>query len=295
MSPYDHPRPATAPTITPAHAPVHARPVLKWAGGKRKLLPALVKHLPDYRAYHEPFVGSAALFFELQNGNRWLRAHLSDVNQALMDVYVGLRDHVEMVISYLHEHRYDERHYYAVRAQSTAHMSLPERAARMIYLNKTCFNGLYRENRAGQFNVPFGRHVNPTICDEANLRAASAALQGVRLVSHHFEKILESAQSGDLVYFDPPYYPVSATARFTSYTSGGFSEHDQRHLRDIYRELDARGVYVILSNSDTTFIRDLYADWQIETVYAARAINSRATARGKVAEVIVRNFGVDSV
>lgn len=295
MSPDDYPRFAPASTITATPATVHARPVLKWAGGKRKLLPALVRHLPDFRAYHEPFVGSAALFFELHNGNPWLRAHLSDVNESLMDVYIGLRDHVDGVIHHLHEHHYNEQHYYSVRAQDFRGLPLPARAARMIYLNKTCFNGLYRENRAGQFNVPFGRHVNPTICDEPNLRAASAALQGVRLVSHHFEKILDSAQPGDLVYFDPPYYPVSATARFTSYTSGGFSEHDQRHLRDIYRELDARGVYVMLSNSDTTFIRDLYADWQIETVYAARAINSRATARGKVAEVIVRNFGVDSM
>jgi DNA adenine methylase len=278
--------------ITPL---VRPRPVLKWAGGKTQLLSQLLNDLPEFTNYYEPFVGGGALFFELAYRQAFHAAGLYDINPHLVALYVALRDSIDEIIGLLQVMRHNEEFFYKVRAQDPINLSLAERAARMIYLNKTCFNGLYRENRAGQFNVPFGRYVNPTICDEPNLRAASIALQGIRVVSQHFAKIIHIAQPGDLVYFDPPYHPVSTTANFTTYSKHGFSEHDQRHLRDIYRELDARGVYVMLSNSDTTFIRDLYADWHIETVYAARAINSRATARGKVAEVIVRNFGVDSM
>lgn len=267
-----------------------ARPVLKWAGGKGQLLPALLARLPEsFAAYHEPFVGGGALFFALASQGRIGPAFLSDANPSLIDVYLGLQTDVEAVIAVLRQHVYDREHYYAVRAQAPADLSLPERAARIIYLNKTCYNGLYRENRAGQFNVPFGRYVNPTICDEPNLRAAAAVLRGVDIACRPFTTVLDAARPGDLVYFDPPYDPLSPTANFTGYDRRGFGPDDQRRLRDVFAELGQRGVSAVLSNSDTPFVRELYAGLAMEQVFVARAVNSRANGRGKVAEVIVRN------
>ena len=267
-----------------------ARPVLKWAGGKRQLLPELLRRLPAaFGAYHEPFVGGGALFFALAAQGRVGRASLSDANPSLIDVYLALRDEVEAVIAHLRQQKHDRDHYYAVRALRPEDLSLPERAARIIYLNKTCYNGLYRENRAGQFNVPFGRYTNPTICDEPNLRAASAVLQGVDIAQRHFATVLDYARPGDLVYFDPPYDPLSATANFTGYDRRGFGPDDQRQLRDVFAELGRRGVRAMLSNSDTPFIRELYAGFPLEQVFVGRAVNSRVEGRGKVAEVVVVN------
>ncbi len=267
-----------------------ARPVLKWAGGKGQLLPALLARLPEsFAAYHEPFVGGGALFFALASQGRIGPAFLSDANPSLIDVYLGLQTDVEAVIAALRQHVYDREHYYAVRAQAPADLSLPERAARIIYLNKTCYNGLYRENRAGQFNVPFGRYVNPTICDEPNLRAAAAVLRGVDIACRPFTTVLEVARPGDFVYFDPPYDPLSPTANFTGYDRRGFGPDDQRRLRDVFAELGRRGVSAVLSNSDTPFVRELYAGLAMEQVFVGRAVNSRANGRGKVAEVIVVN------
>lgn len=270
---------------------INARPVLKWAGGKGQLLPELLNRMPaTLGAYHEPFAGSAALFFELAARNRLTSAYLSDVNPALMEVYVAIRDCVEEVIDVLKRHPHDETHYYTIRALHPATLTLPERAARVIYLNKTCYNGLYRENRAGHFNVPFGRYKNPTICDEPNLRAASRTLQTVTLTCEHYSSALQAAQTGDFVYFDPPYHPMSSTSNFTAYARHGFGEADQEQLRDVFRELTRRGVNVMLSNSDTPFVRDLYAGYAIARVYAARHVNSKARLRGKVPEVIVCNY-----
>lgn len=270
------------------------RPVLKWAGGKGRLLPQLLKHLPaDFSAYHEPFVGGGALFFELVAQARIRQAFLSDINSSLIDVYLGLRDYPDVVIDALKHHVHEHDYYYFVRALDPQGLTLPERAARIIYLNKTCYNGLFRENRAGQFNVPFGRYRNPTICDEPNLRAASRALQGVDIARRHFATVLDVAKPGDFVYFDPPYHPVSATANFTAYDRNGFGPDDQRQLRDVFAVLAERGVAALLSNSDTPFVRELYAGFPIETVYAARAVNSKGNGRGKVAEVIVRNWSED--
>jgi DNA adenine methylase len=264
---------------------------LKWAGGKGQLLPELLKRLPDhFEAYHEPFVGGGALFFELATQGRTTKAYLSDINAALIDVYLGLRDCLDEVITHLQQHRHDHDYYYEIRALDPAALSLPERAARIIYLNKTCYNGLYRENRAGQFNVPFGRYVNPTICDEPNLRAASAILQGVDIARRRFNSVLDYAKTGDFVYFDPPYVPLSPTANFTSYDRAGFGPDDQRQLRDVFVELARRGVGAMLSNSDTPLVRELYAGLHIEQVMAARAVNSKANYRGKVAEVLVLNY-----
>lgn len=269
----------------------NARPVLKWAGGKGKLLRELLTHIPEtFEAYHEPFVGGGALFFELAAQRRIKSAYLSDINASLIDVYLGLRDCVDDVIAVLQQHRHEHDYYYAVRALNPANLSLPERAARVIYLNKTCYNGLYRENRAGQFNVPFGRYKNPTICDEPNLRAASAVLQGVDIACRPFSTVLDAAQPGDFVYFDPPYVPASATANFTAYHRHGFGPDDQRRLRDVFAALAARGVRAMLSNSDTPLVRELYAGFRVEQVLAARAVNSKANGRGKVAEVLALNY-----
>jgi len=181
-----------------------------------------------------------------------------------------------------------------VRGQDPRRLSPASRPARVIFLNKTCYNGLYRENRAGRFNVPFGRYVNPAICDAENLRAVAGALAGVTLSCGPYAEAAECAERGDLVYFDPPYDPLSATSSFTAYHRGGFGPDDQKRLRDLFARLAARGVHVVLSNSDTPLVRSLYRGFAIDRVYAARAINSRADRRGKVAEVIVRGSAAGS-
>ncbi|MBN1138878.1 MAG: DNA adenine methylase [Anaerolineae bacterium] len=267
------------------------RPVLKWAGGKSQLLAELLRGVPHgFRAYHEPFVGGGALFFGLARQGRLTTAYLSDVNRPVIDVYLGLRECVDEVIRLLKEHRYDESYYYQIRALKAEDLSLPERAARVIYLNRTCYNGLYRENRAGQFNVPFGRYKNPTICDEPNLRAAAVVLQGVDLSCRHFSSVLQVAQPGDFVYFDPPYHPLPATSSFTAYDRHGFGPEDQVELWDVFAELTQRRVKAMLSNSDTLFICQLYEQYRISRVLASRAINSKASSRGKITEVIVYNY-----
>lgn len=271
------------------------RPFLKWAGGKRQLLPELLPRVDAARPfgrYHEPFVGGGALFFELCGTSRLGRrqAYLSDNNPRLIETYTAVRDGVEDVIAELERHaeRHSEDHYYRTRAQVP--LTPPARAARTIYLNRTCFNGLYRENSRGEFNVPIGRYANPTICDAPNLRAAADALKRAKIECRHFETVLDCAKSGDLVYFDPPYVPVSKTSSFTAYDRGGFGEPEQRRLAEVFAELDRKGVKVLLSNSMTPLVRELYGSFRIDTIYAARAVNSRADRRGKIEEALVRNF-----
>ncbi|HLY30490.1 MAG TPA: Dam family site-specific DNA-(adenine-N6)-methyltransferase, partial [Ktedonobacterales bacterium] len=210
------------------------QPIIKWAGGKRSLIPQLRKLLPPLatmQGYYEPFVGSAALFFHLQHRP----ACLSDSNGELINLYSVVRDRVEALIVTLGIHVNEEAHYYRVRAQQPETLSEVERAARFLYLNKTCYNGLYRVNRKGQFNVPFGSYRNPTICDAPALRAASRALQGVTLRLADYETALKSAEAGDFIYFDPPYHPVSKTASFTSYTDTPFGEDEQARLANAMR------------------------------------------------------------
>ncbi len=279
--------------LVPQKTGIAPRPFLKWAGGKGQLLPELIARLPeDFAAYHEPHVGSGALFFELATHGALSQVYLSDANPSLIDTYLAVRDHVEDVISTLRKHqkKHDRDYYYLVRAIDPSRLPLAGRAARVIYLNKTCYNGLYRENRRGQFNVPFGRYQNPTICDAANLRNVSRVLQGVDIARRGYASVLDYAQPGDFVYFDPPYHPVSATSSFTAYDSHGFGEDDQRRLRDVFAELARRGVCAMLSNSDTRLIRELYADFRIERVYASRSINSKGGQRGKIAELIIRCY-----
>jgi DNA adenine methylase len=270
-----------------------ARPFLKWAGGKGQLLEQLRPLLPDRIArYHEPFLGGAALFFYLHGRTpQPSGATLTDVNRELINCYMIVRDHVEDLITALQRHTYDRAHYYEVRDQDPATLSPVEQAARTIFLNRTGFNGLYRVNSEGRFNVPFGRYASPKICDEPNLRAGAAALRGVQIAALDFTAVADAAVPGDFVYFDPPYSPLSATANFTSYSPGGFGWKDQEQLAEVFRTLDQKRVRVMLSNSDVRQIRDLYHGYQIGLVSAARSINSRADGRGKVGEVVIRNFG----
>ncbi len=270
------------------------RPFLKWVGGKGQLLPELMKRVDmagDFGRYHEPFLGGGALFFELYRSDRLKKqAWLSDHNPRLIEAYEGVRNELDAVIEQLQKHQkqHSEEHFYAVRAKVPK--TLAGRAARVIYLNKTCYNGLYRENSRGEFNSPFGRYKNPVICDEENLRLVSKALQKAKIEARHFQTVADVAERGDLVYFDPPYHPVSETASFQGYHKGAFGEDSQRLLAETYEKLAAKGVRVLLSNSMTDFVRALYKDFTIDTVHAARAVNSRADRRGKVREALVRNF-----
>lgn len=271
--------------------PAPAGPFLKWVGGKTKLLDQLVTRAPrTYRRYFEPFLGGGALFFRLRPAS----ASLSDLNAELIDCYRAIRDDVGAVIDALERHRarHSEAYYYATRDRWNEERQglLPaQRAAAFIYLNKTCYNGLWRVNRRGLFNVPAGRYEGPTICDAAGLRAASVALRAAELEARPFETLLAEAEAGDFVYFDPPYVPVGATADFTSYTAEAFGLEDQRRLAQVFRALADRGCAVMLSNSDTPLVRRLYAGFRVDRVWAPRAVNSRADARGAVAEVIVTN------
>jgi DNA adenine methylase len=266
------------------------RPFVKWAGGKTRLAAELAARMPaQFGTYHEPFLGSGALFFRLVRDGRIGRACLSDLNAELMEAYLAIRDQVEPVIALLSQLAYDKTFYYALRSADPRQLALPERAARTVYLNKTGYNGLYRVNRNGQFNVPFGRYTSPRYCDEANLRAVSHALRSVELASAPFETVLERAQPGDSVYFDPPYAPLSATANFTGYQPMGFSAQDQARLRDVSASLVRRGVSILISNSDTDLIRTLYAspEFTVSQVLAQRPINSKGAGRGKIAELLI--------
>ncbi len=267
------------------------RPFLKWAGGKTALLDVLLTAAPPrFGTYYEPFLGSGALFFGLSRAGRVRRAVLGDINRELIDTYRALQVDVEAVIRVLDRYPYSKAFYYALREVDPWSLPLAERAARMIYLNKTCYNGLYRVNRAGKFNVPFGRYKNPNYKDFDNLRAVARALQDVTLVCASFEESVRDAGPGDFVYFDPPYDPVSRTARFTEYHAGGFDREDQARLAALFRELAERGVWVMLSNADTPFVRELYRGFVITPVQAPRYINRRADRRGPQPEVLVTNY-----
>lgn len=267
------------------------RPFLKWAGGKSQLLGQLRARIPkSFDRYFEPFLGGGALFFAL----RPARGVLSDVNREIIDCYTAVRDDVTDLVAALRDHRYDSKHYYAVRGADPAKLPRIERAARTIFLNKTGFNGLYRVNRAGKFNVPFGRYAKPAICDEENLRGCSAALANVELVAADFESAAGRAAAGDFVYFDPPYVPLSRTAAFTAYAPGGFDLDAQSRLAAFFGKLAGRGVAVLLSNSDVPEIRKLYARYRIDSIEATRVINCKGTRRGPVRELLVRPAGTSS-
>ncbi len=288
------------------------KPFLKWAGGKRQLLPQIRSVLATCPAlnstqlnstqlnstqlnstYIEPFVGAGAVFFDLAPK----QAFISDKNTLLIETYTCIRDHIDELIAHLriHETRHNEAYYYAIRAHDRDaryhERTSVERAARLIYLNRTCYNGLYRVNRQGYFNVPYGKYTNPQVCDEPLLRSISQFLctPNITIQACDYQHTLMHAQAGDLVYFDPPYHSPEANS-FTSYQADGFSEQNQEELAHTYAQLTHRGVYCVLSNADTPFVRALYKAYACVTIQAKRPINSRGTARGPVNEVLVWNW-----
>lgn len=275
-----------------------ARPFLKWAGGKRQLIAEITKYTPrKYNTYYEPFLGGGALLFELQPKN----AVISDSNSELINCYEVIRDQLNELIEDLRDHKYknEESYYYNIREwdrnfDEYKSMLPVKRASRIIYLNKTCYNGLFRVNSQGQFNVPFGKYKNSNVLDEAVLRAVSNYLgsKKVKILNTDFEKAVRSAKKDDFVYLDPPYDPVSDTASFTGYDVNGFNKDEQKRLKQVFDELTKRGCKVLLSNACTDFITNLYKDYTIgiEKVSATRAINSNAFKRGKIDEVLVRNY-----
>lgn len=276
--------------------PLLAKPFLKWAGGKQQLLTQFEKYFPKaFSHYYEPFIGGGAVFFHFWNTNKLRqRATLFDNNKDLINAYVVVRDHIDELIKLLsiHKSNHSRDYYYRIRSLDRLDIKLSavEKAACTIYLNRTCYNGLYRVNQKGQFNVPMGSYKNPKILYEDTLRTANIALQGVQIETQDFRKIVDFADAGDFIYFDPPYDPVSKTSSFTGYTANNFQDRDQEDLADIFRQLSGKGCLCMLSNSHTSFIQKLYEDFRIETVYANRAINSNANGRGNVKEVIVFNY-----
>ncbi|NTW01859.1 MAG: DNA adenine methylase [Oscillochloris sp.] len=281
-----------------------ARPFLKWAGGKGQLLPELTRRMPSrFARYHEPFVGGGAFFFNLWNSGRLVRGGvLSDYNRELIACYQTVRDHAAELITALLEHKLharDRDYFYEIRSWDRQpdfeQRSQVAKAARMIFLNRTCYNGLYRLNNKGKFNAPFGYYKNPLIVDVDNMHEVSRALQDVELRSGDFADVLERAEPGDFVYFDPPYAPLSPTASFTHYTGRGFGEDQQLRLADIFRQLAERGCYVMLSNSSTELTRELYNPTAIpglcdQIVRASRKINCDGTKRGFVDELIACSY-----
>ncbi|MBA7640705.1 Modification methylase DpnIIA [subsurface metagenome] len=278
---------------------IKARPFVKWVGGKKQLLPKFERlYSPKYNNYFEPFIGGGAVFLYLTPP----KAYLNDVNKALIWAYKNIKKNPTGIINLLKALQKDyykksgrerENFYYSVREEynNLSDASL-KKSARLIFLNKTCYNGMYRENSEGKFNVPFGRYKRPRILDEENLLALSATLKNTTLTSMDFEKAVEKAKRGDFVYFDPPYYPLSKTASFTSYSENGFLEKEQIRLKKTFANLDRKGVFVMLSNSYTNFIRNLYKDYKQIVVTANRAINCKAEGRGKIRELVILNYQV---
>lgn len=264
-----------------------SQPFLKWAGGKTQLLPELKKRMPkEYNTYYEPFIGGGALYFSISPN----RAVIADINDDLINAYKIVKDRPKELISALLRYVNDKEFYYKIRGQDYEVLSPVERAARLIYLNRTCFNGLYRVNKSGQFNVPFANYKNPNIVQQDRITAASQVLQGTKIHHAGFEKVLVAAKEGDFIYLDPPYYPKDVYSDFKRYNKEQFHKNDHERLAKLYNELTERGCYVMLSNSDTPFTRELYKKWRVDTVYAKRLINKDASKRGEVTEIIVTNY-----
>jgi DNA adenine methylase len=271
------------------------QPFLKWAGGKSQMLRKLEEHFPrHFSKYYEPFLGGGAVFFHLVEKYPPFDAVLSDCNEELINAYEAVKTDVEHLVETLKIHEVDyvnrtKDYYYQIRKQRPS--GSVEKAARLIFLNKTCYNGLYRVNQKSEFNVPFGRYENPRICDEENLKKVNRILNrtNAKLLTADYQNATNDASNGDFIYFDPPYQPVSSTANFTSYTHSGFSLDEQKRLGIWFKELDRRGCTVLLSNSDTTEVRDIHSEYNIETVPAVRAISCKGNKRKGHAELIIHN------
>lgn len=273
------------------------KPFVKWVGGKRQLLPEIEKYIPSkISTYYEPFVGGGAVFLNHQPK----KAVLNDFNEELIMTYQAIMDDVDGLIAELkiHEENNEQEYFYDVRAwdreEGYEELSTVKKAARLIYLNKTCFNGLYRVNSSGFFNTPYGRYKNPNIVNEYTLRALSMYFNtnNITFKTGDFEDAVKGIRKGSFVYFDPPYAPLSPTSNYTGYTLAGFNEADQIRLKKLCDKLNKRGVKFLLSNSNVPFIQELYdeEDYIIEVVGAKRAINSKGDKRGEVEEVLIRNY-----
>ena len=266
-------------------------PFVKWAGGKRQLISQMDKFFPEnYNKYIEPFIGGGAVFFHLLPDN----SIISDNNPDLINCYKVIKEDVEDLIKSLKKYKYEKDYFYEIRAldrdsKKFTELSDVEKASRSIYLNKSGYNGLYRVNSKGFFNVPFGRHKNPKICDEINLRNVSQVLKNAEIFMGSFENCLDYAEKDDFIYLDPPYFPLSDTALFTSYTKNSFDKSSQIKLFEVFKELNRRGCNLMLSNSYSEFILDLYKDFKIVTLKAKRNINSNSQKRGLINEVMVLN------
>ncbi len=277
---------------------VTPKPFVKWAGGKRQLIPILNQNLPiSFGTYYEPFLGGGALLFHILTDNNSQKCSISDLNSDLVLAYTTIRDRIDALISSLknHEKNYQkdsESYYYSIRESNPR--SEIEKTSRLIFLNRTCFNGLYRVNSKGKFNVPLGKYSNPNIINEENLHAVSHILQSSRISikCRDFEAVLRDAKKGDLVYFDPPYQPVSSTANFTSYTNKDFTYDDLTRLAGLCLKLDSRGCKVLLSNSDSKEVVDIFSKhpWKITKIEANRSINSNSKKRTGHFELLIKNY-----
>lgn len=272
-------------------------PFVKWVGGKRQLLDEIIPLLPKhFTTYCEPFLGGGAVLFSIQPS----KAIVSDLNIDLITAYEVIRDDVEALIESLKKHENTTEYFYAVRdmdRDKTSYQALSriEKASRLIYLNKTCFNGLFRVNSSGEFNSPFGHYKNPNIVNEPVLRAVSKYFNAssITFYSEDFSETLSRIGKGGFVYLDPPYDPISDTASFTGYNKGGFNRDEQIRLKRCCDELTQRGIKFLLSNSATEFIKELYQEYEITIVKAKRAVNADASKRGAIEEVLIRNYGTE--
>ncbi|MBI4453872.1 DNA adenine methylase [Candidatus Woesearchaeota archaeon] len=267
---------------------------LKWAGGKTQMLSQYATLYPkEFNHYFEPFLGSGAVFFHIKQKFKPKKCFLSDINEDLINTFNVVKEQPEALIKLLKEHKAKDnsREYFnQQRERFNTLKSGLEKSAIFIYLNKTCFNGLYRVNANGKFNVPFGKYPNPAILQEEKIRKASKLLQDVDISESDFSEVVKEAKEGDFIYFDPPYFPLSKTSSFTSYQKGVFLENEQKELASVFRELHGKGCFVMLSNSDSPFIHQLYQGFTITPVKARRAINCIGTKRGKISEVVVTNY-----
>jgi len=273
------------------------KPFVKWAGGKRQLMSELEKNFPTkFGTYLEPFLGGGAVMFDLLTKEHNLKCNVSDLNSDLVLSYVTIRDRLEKLIESLENHSKNYHkdstgYYYEVRNQEPKNQI--EKVSRLLFLNKTCFNGLYRVNSKGKFNVPLGRYTNPNIVNKENLQVVSKTLQSgkIKISCRDFSSIIKDAKKGDFVYFDPPYQPVSDTANFTSYTHRDFTEDDLERLADLANQLNSKGCNVMLSNSNSKTVKKLFSSgWKIKEIKANRAINSNSQKRTGHKEIIIKNY-----
>jgi len=263
------------------------KPFIKWAGGKQQILADLLQRMPKtYKRYFEPFCGSGALFFAINPHD----ATIADINTELINCYVQVKDNVEELIESLKNHVNSKDYFYSIRGKNPISLTNIERASRFLYLNRTCFNGLYRENQKGQFNVPFGSYKNPDFVQENKLRTSNKALQYTDILGANYSESLKKVAKGDFIYLDPPYFPLGGYSDFKRYNKVFFEKKDHVELSHLFAKLDKAGCYVMLSNSDTEFTRELYGKWVIKTVQARRLINCDATKRGLISEILVTNY-----